>query len=69
MYSLVLIAFILMLAFSIFMTSDVHHKLGYTQIRDHRKMLRWAMWCQGIILLYLIGVLIYRHIHFINIGW
>lgn len=68
MYTLALMVIALCLVFSIIVTFDIHHKLSYTSLRDHRKVLRLAGTVQILILLWIIGVILYRHVRIVN-GW
>lgn len=69
MYSWVILILIVGLVFSIVVMTDLYHKIQYTTLRDHLRVIWWATMVQWMILLTCIGVLLARHVRVVELGW
>ncbi|MNI23428.1 hypothetical protein D3C76_37080 [compost metagenome] len=69
MHSIVLILIAMALTASTLFTVDVYQKLNYTSMRDHRKQVFIAGLIQVLVVCYVVGVLLYRHVRLTGLGW
>lgn len=69
MYSWVILLIVVALVFSIVVFTDIYHKIQYTTLRDHLRVIWFAVMAQWIILVVCIAVLLGRHVRLIGTGW
>ncbi|MNV63312.1 hypothetical protein D3C71_1558970 [compost metagenome] len=69
MNSLLLIVIFILVGFSTVVMVDLHSKIQYTSYRDHMRVIWWAAIALIVVLLLIAGVLVARHVQFVNMGW
>lgn len=69
MYSWVIVLIIVGVVFGVVVLTDLYHKVQYTTLRDHLRIIWMATMVQWVILLTCIAVLLGRHVRLVQLGW